>query len=87
MGLWFKGKIEQEQSDLVKEMGLMSARMVRLEAEIEVNSQAVKVLRGFVNKKLKLEVDEPDDEPDVPIKEVHEDGFDELRALRVEHGS
>jgi len=87
MSWWNKARTMQEQSNLMKEMGLMSARMVRLEAEITVNAQAIKVLRGFVNKKLKLEDDEPGDDPDVPIIKEHEDGFDGLRQLRSIHGS
>jgi len=82
-----KAITKEELRKIDHEFGLMSVRQVRMEAEIDQLQQGLKVLRGFVNKKLKLEYDEAEEEPEIPIKEVHEDGFDELRQLRSIHGS
>jgi len=86
--MWWKknkGETSELQSKLADMVSLLNVRMVKLEAEVDTVQQGLKVLRGFVNAKLKLEPDvevEPEEEEE---PEADSDGFDELRALRKQY--
>ena len=81
MSWWNKPKTEQEQTTLTKlmeRMGLMDIEMVKMSAQLDNCDQKIKVLRGFMNKKLNLvdpEPEEADQEEEIPS-----DGFDFLRT-------
>ena len=91
MWLWDKVKSKQEQSELFKELGLTSAKLVKMQGNIDDLYQRLRTLRGFVNKRLKLDLPEPED----PEKEDPEgpgdlgvtafnDGFDDIRKITKE---
>jgi len=79
MGWFSKVETKQEQSVLMQKVSEMTLRLIEVEAEVTVLKQGLKVLRGFVNKKVGIEPDD-DEQPEILIEES--DGFDSLRNLR-----
>jgi len=85
MAWWRKnlGKTEDEHGKLWDNVKDMQVKLVKMEAEIEKQSQSLLVLRAFVNRRLKLAPDEAEKE-DLVISgeelapEIN-DGFDYLR--------
>jgi len=75
---WPKAVIKQEQSKMMELLGLVELKLIKCEARLDASEQAIKVLRGFVNKKVGIEPDE-DEEPEIL---EDSDGFDTLRNLR-----
>jgi len=65
-----------EQSKIWDHIKSMEAKMVRVEASVEKIEQTFRSLRGFINKKYKLE---PADEETLKEDPV-DDGFDFLRT-------
>jgi len=76
---WNKVKIKEEQSKIMQLLELTELKLIKFEARLDATEQAHKVLRGFVNKKVGIEPDSGEEEPDTV--EVVKDGYDELRKL------
>jgi len=83
---WNRAITKDEYTELFKMLQVLNVRQVKHEAQIDEVEQKIKVLRGFVNKKLKLDYDEPDEEEIPVINDDHDDGFDSLRQLKKIHG-
>lgn len=79
MGWFSKAETKEEQSMLMQKVSEMTLRVIEVEAEVTILKQGLKVLRGFVNKKVGIEPDD-DEQPEIVIEES--DGFDNLRNLR-----
>lgn len=80
--MWFsKNKVDtrnsfEEQSKIWEHIKSMEVTIVKLEASVEKIEQLFRSLRGFINKKYKLE---PADEETLKEDPV-DDGFDFLRT-------
>ena len=90
---WVKVKLQQEQSELFKELGLTSAKLVKMQGNIDDLYQRLRTLRGFVNKRLKLDLPDPEEEKEdleIPGVAAFNDGFDQIRKITkeaVKHGN
>jgi len=82
MFFWNRVKIKQIPDELLEEFKLLQLKQDRLEALLDNQQQQFKVLRGFVNRKVGIEPDKPDTEPEDDEEEDTDDGFDHLRQVR-----
>lgn len=85
--MWFRKNnqsTEEKQSLLYEKLSMITISMTKLEHEVEYVKQSIKVLRGFMNKKLKIEDPEPEKEEAVTEIVPFNDGFDEIRKISKE---
>jgi len=75
--MFFKRRNKEEERNLFNELGVIHAKIVRFEAELDRLDQMIKNLRGIVNRKLG-NVDKDDTE-----NFNKSDGFSFLRGNKV----
>ena len=89
--MWFfktNAKIMDESSVLCDQMHKLKLLVKELEQDVVHMKQNIKILRGFVNRKLKIDPTDPEEEEkeDLEIPEVSafNDGFDDIRKITKE---